>query len=88
MDRVKESKYDVIFTDYEMPVLDGIEATRKIRKFDKQTPIYMNSGSREEGLRKKAIEAGVTDFATKDDIIMKGLDYFGDILKDHHVLDE
>ena len=34
-------KYDLIFIDLKMPGMSGIEALRKIRKLNKETPIYI-----------------------------------------------
>lgn len=32
--KVKEKEYDLIFMDISMPVMDGISATKEIRKFE------------------------------------------------------
>lgn len=37
----QSKKYDLIFIDLKMPGMSGIEALRKIRKLNKETPIYI-----------------------------------------------
>ncbi len=37
----KENKYDLIFLDLNMPGMNGIEVLHKIRKIDKDVPIYI-----------------------------------------------
>ncbi len=58
---------DIILMDAMMPVLDGFEATKEIRKKEelKRTPILMvtSLGYKEDKI--KAIEAGVNDFISK-----------------------
>ncbi len=58
-----EGKYDVCFMDTNMPVMNGFEATRAIRKKVRYFPIL--STSLEEGYEKKLLEAGADDFIVK-----------------------
>ena len=41
---LKEKNYDVVFLDFEMPEITGLELTRMIRKTDKETKIVMMTG--------------------------------------------
>lgn len=58
VEKVKAGKYDLIFTDNSMPGGNGLEAIIEIRKFNKETPIYMVSvllSEEEADLTKKEV---------------------------------
>ncbi|WP_141046930.1 response regulator [Aliarcobacter cryaerophilus] len=42
---VNKSNYDIVFMDLQMPNMDGFEATKKIREFNKKTPIVALSAA-------------------------------------------
>ncbi len=41
----KQERFDIIFMDLQMPGMDGFEASKKIREFDKKTPIIALSAA-------------------------------------------
>ncbi|MDK2084381.1 response regulator [Aliarcobacter butzleri] len=45
VDMVNKSNYDIVFMDLQMPNMDGFEATKKIREFNKNTPIVALSAA-------------------------------------------
>ena len=61
----KFSDIDLILMDIKMPEMDGYEATRQIRKFNKDVVIIAQTAFGLPGDRDKAIEAGCTDYIQK-----------------------
>ena len=65
VDMAKEKEYNIIFMDIQMPVLDGIEATKIIRETNKEIPIIALTAAAVEEVEKEAREAGVNEYITK-----------------------
>ena len=78
IERLKEKGpdyYDCILMDIQMPVMDGFEATRKIRKMfpDKRIPIVALSANAFDEDRRKSLEAGMDGHLSKP-IVMAQLE--------------
>lgn len=56
---------DVILMDLRMPVMDGAEATRRLRKLGSTARIVVLTGVEDVGLIKEARDAGADAFVTK-----------------------
>lgn len=69
LEEVKNNSYDVILMDIEMPFMDGVEATKQIRKLadvsKANIPIIALTANAIKGKREEYLAAGMNDFITK-----------------------
>jgi len=61
----KNTDIDLIMMDINMPAMDGLEATRQIRQFNKNVVIIAQTAFGQSDSKEKAIVAGCNDFIPK-----------------------
>lgn len=60
-----EERVDIILMDIQMPIMDGIEATRRIRKIDGNIPIIALTAHAMKGDQAKFMSEGMNDYISK-----------------------
>jgi DNA-binding NarL/FixJ family response regulator len=68
VERTAELQPDVVLMDISMPVLDGFEATRQLRRDHPDVQVVVLTGSNAEQDVARARKAGATGYLTKDAI--------------------
>ena len=85
IEKFREHKFDVILMDIMMPVMDGIEATVKIREIERadniefRTPIIALTANTMDNDRNKCISYGMDEFMAKPFDIEKLNSIFSDL---------
>ncbi len=62
---MSDTSFDLIIMDIKMPIMDGLEATHKIKTIESNVPIIGYSAYVLNGERQKALEAGCVDYLEK-----------------------
>lgn len=69
VEKIKSNRYDLVFMDHMMPVMDGIEAAGLVRSMEgeyyQSLPIIALTANAMSDARKKFVEAGMNDFVAK-----------------------
>lgn len=69
IEKAKNKKYDIIFMDHMMPIMDGIEAMKKIRMLQdidyKNAVIVALTANAISGVKENMIKEGFTDYISK-----------------------
>lgn len=85
IDHFKERNFDVVLMDIMMPVMDGLEATVKIREIetqnnmDRRTPIIALTANTMDNDREKCLSYGMDEFMSKPFDIEKLNSIFSDL---------
>ena len=79
---LQEKPYDVVLMDVQMPEMDGLEATRRIRGSGKDTRIIAMTAHALEGDREECLQAGMNEYISKPiqiEELRKALEVCGEI---------
>ena len=73
--KIRVNPYDIVLMDLQMPIMDGEEATREVRKFNKDLPIIALTASSNMSTKQVLLDAGMNAYLTKpfnpDDLYAK-----------------
>src|SRR6185369_5650514 len=67
LELAQEAGFDLVFMDMQMPVMDGVTATREMRKLERlaNLPIVAMTANAMEQDRRRCMDAGMNDFLIK-----------------------
>ncbi|WP_427965976.1 HD domain-containing phosphohydrolase [Acidithiobacillus sp.] len=67
LERIRDQTPDLILADYKMPIMDGLEFTKRVRAIPAcgDVPLVIVTVVQDIQVRYKALEAGATDFLTR-----------------------
>jgi signal transduction histidine kinase len=65
LDLASKNRFDIILMDCQMPVMDGITATKELRKLKHQTPVIALTADAAEESRNRCFDAGMNAYLTK-----------------------
>ncbi|WP_038048181.1 HD-GYP domain-containing protein [Thermus caliditerrae] len=65
LDLLRDGLPHVVLTDLHMPLVDGLELTRRIKALDPLLPVILLTADGERGVRLRGIEAGADDFLNR-----------------------
>ena len=82
VDKASDNTYDVILMDIQMPIMDGYEATKELRKLGNRTPIIAMTANAFSEDRKKAKDVGMDGYIAKPIDVNKLVSTIVNILSD------
>lgn len=83
VETLKKEPSDIIFLDLHMPVMDGIEALKNIRKFNKDIPVVIITAFATDERFSEAEKYGISGFFSKDRDFSESVTLIETILRVH-----
>lgn len=75
LNKMEESKFDVVISDVMMPLCDGYELARQIRMTNQEIPIIFMSARDDKPSKQLGYKVGIDDYITKpfdlDELVLK-----------------
>ena len=69
LDKIQKTTYDIVFMDHMMPVMDGVEAVKRLRGFEgeyyQKLPVIALTANAVSGAKETFLAAGMNDFVAK-----------------------
>lgn len=82
VDKASDNTYDVILMDIQMPIMDGYEATKELRRLGNRTPIIAMTANAFSEDKKKAKDVGMDGYIPKPINVNKLVSTIMNILND------
>ena len=82
IDKASDNTYDVILMDIQMPIMDGYEATKELRRLGNRTPIIAMTANAFSEDRKKANDVGMDGYIARPIDVNKLVSTIMNILSD------
>ena len=84
LEMAEKYRPDLIICDLKMPVMDGLEATRKIKAVNPTLPVIAVTAYAYDHDREKALQAGCNDYMTKPMDVTELKQKLSEFVKDKH----
>jgi CheY-like chemotaxis protein len=65
VDAAKGREFDVVITDYKMPIMDGLETSKRLKALHPNVPIIVATGYAGEETQQEFAKCGIHDFLMK-----------------------
>ncbi|OGX16149.1 MAG: hypothetical protein A2166_06680 [Omnitrophica WOR_2 bacterium RBG_13_41_10] len=86
VETVKKEPVDIVFLDLQMPVMDGVEALKNIRKLNKNLPVILITAYATDERISEAEQYGISGFFSKDKDFSESVTLIETILRVHRGL--